>query len=148
MWESYSSAAQGSSTRIVKSFRNEKYFYYQDDLRQKKNMNGSTDKISQAMRVLEIQEKLDRGSISSNGSEEPLTEPEVAILKQVCSVSQFWFFLYENNEFSIGINSCFDKAESVPFISSTSFYELGIASQILWLTISLIEALLVNMLLV
>jgi len=50
-------------------------------------MNDSTDKISQAMRVLEIQEKLDRGSTSSNGSEEPLTEPEVAILKQVCNAA-------------------------------------------------------------
>ena len=55
-------------------------------------MNDSTDKISQAMRVLEIQEKLDRGSTSSNGSEEPLTEPEVAILKQVCNVSEFLFY--------------------------------------------------------
>ena len=83
-------------------------------------MNGSTDKISQAMRVLEIQEKLDRGSISSNGSEEPLTEPEVAILKQVCSVSRSWFFIYSVFEFSQEINSCFDKAEKAPCISSTS----------------------------
>ena len=45
------------------------------------------------MRVLEIQEKLDRGSTSSNGSEEPLTEPEVAILKQMCSVSFFTILL-------------------------------------------------------
>jgi len=58
-----------------------------DDLRHKRSMNDSTDKISQAMRVLEIQEKLDRGSTSSNGSEEPLTEPEVAILKQVCNAA-------------------------------------------------------------
>ena len=106
--------------RVYKSFRNEQCFHYQDDIRQRKNMNGSTDKISQAMRVLEIQEKLDRGSISSNGSEEPLTEPEVAILKQVCSVSQSWFFIHSVYEFSLEINSCFDKAEKAPCISSTS----------------------------
>ena len=46
----------------------------------------STDRVTQAMKVLEIQEKLERGSSSSAGSEEPLTEPEVAILKQMCNV--------------------------------------------------------------
>lgn len=56
--------------------------------------------MTQAMRVLEIQEKLDRGSTSSNGSDEALTEPEVAILKQMCNVS-FYDLPFERSSFSI-----------------------------------------------
>ena len=54
----------------------------------------STDRVTQAMRVLEIQERLERGSSSSTGSEEPLTEPEVAILKQMCNVSNKYFMTH------------------------------------------------------
>ena len=62
-------------------------FFLQGDTKSRKSDSGTPEKMNQAMRVLEIQEKLERASISSNGSEEPLTEPEVAILKQMCSVS-------------------------------------------------------------
>ncbi len=52
------------------------------------NMSSeSSNRVTQAMRVLEIQEKLDRGSTSSTGSEDPMNEHEIAILKQMCNVS-------------------------------------------------------------
>ena len=68
------------------------YFLFQSESKQQILTVDASDKVTQAMRVLEIQEKLERGSTSSNGSEEPLTEPEVAILKQMCNVSSFLIF--------------------------------------------------------
>ena len=68
------------------------FFLFQSEPKQQLLTVDASDKVTQAMRVLEIQEKLERGSTSSNGSEEPLTEPEVAILKQMCNVSSFLIF--------------------------------------------------------
>eukprot|EP00794_Sanderia_malayensis_P020454 gene20454-22470_t len=49
--------------------------------------HDTSSRVTQAMRVLEIQEKLDRGSTSSTGSEDQMTDQEMTILKQMCNAA-------------------------------------------------------------